>query len=135
MNELNFRTLDLNLLRVFDEVMAERNLARAAHNLALSQPAVSHALRRLREALGDDLVRCVGYGVELTPLALQLWPAVREALQRLRESLAPGALDPAPAVGRRWGRSGDRLLSGRAGGAGRHPLAGAGAALSVAAPV
>ncbi|MES6247847.1 LysR family transcriptional regulator, partial [Cutibacterium acnes] len=80
MNELNFRTLDLNLLRVFDEVMAERNLTRAAHNLALSQPAVSHALRRLREALGDDLVRRAGYGVEPTPLALQLWPAVREAL-------------------------------------------------------
>ena len=83
-NRLNFRTLDLNLLRVFDEVMAERNLTRAAHNLALSQPAVSNALRRLRELLGDDLVRRSGYGVEPTPLALQIWPAVREALQRLQ---------------------------------------------------
>ena len=45
MNELNFRTLDLNLLRVFDEVMAERNLTRAAHNLAMTQPAVSNALK------------------------------------------------------------------------------------------
>ena len=44
-----FRTLDLNLLRVFDEVMSERNLTRAAHNLATTQPAVSNALRRLRE--------------------------------------------------------------------------------------
>jgi DNA-binding transcriptional LysR family regulator len=93
----NFRTLDLNLLRVFDEVMAERSLTRAARNLALSQPAVSNALRRLRQALGDDLVRRSGYGVEPTPLALQLWPAVREALQRLRESLAPGLFDPAQA--------------------------------------
>jgi DNA-binding transcriptional LysR family regulator len=93
----NFRTLDLNLLRVFDEVMAERSLTRAARNLALSQPAVSNALRRLRQALGDELVRRSGYGVEPTPLALQLWPAVREALQRLRESLAPGLFDPAQA--------------------------------------
>jgi DNA-binding transcriptional LysR family regulator len=97
MNELNFRTLDLNLLRVFDEVMVERNLTRAAHNLATTQPAVSNALRRLRELVGDDLVRRSGYGVEPTPLALTLWPTVREALRQLRESLAPGVFDPAQA--------------------------------------
>ena len=97
MNELNFRTLDLNLLRVFDEVMAERNLTRAAHNLATTQPAVSNALRRLRELVGDDLVRRSGYGVEPTPLALTLWPTVRDALRQLRDSLAPGAFDPAQA--------------------------------------
>ena len=62
----NFRTLDLNLLRVFDEVMAERSLTRAARNLSLTQPAVSNALRRLREALGDELVRRGGTGVELS---------------------------------------------------------------------
>lgn len=97
MNEANFRTLDLNLLRVFDEVMAERNLTRAAHNLAMTQPAVSNALKRLREALGDELVRRAGYGVEPTPAALALWPTVRDALGQLRESLAPGAFDPAQA--------------------------------------
>ena len=97
MNERNFRTLDLNLLRVFDEVMAEGNLTRAAHNLAMTQPAVSNALRRLRETLGDDLVRRAGYGVEPTPAALALWPVVRDALNQLRESLAPGAFDPAQA--------------------------------------
>ena len=48
----NFRTFDLNLLRVFDQVMAERNLTRAARNLAMTQPAVSNALNRLREAAG-----------------------------------------------------------------------------------
>lgn len=97
MNELNFRTLDLNLLRVFDEVMAERNLTRAAHNLATTQPAVSNALRRLRELVGDDLVRRSGYGVEPTPLALTLWPTVRDALRQLRESLAPGGFEPGQA--------------------------------------
>ena len=90
MNELNFRTLDLNLLRVFDEVMAERNLTRAAHNLAMTQPAVSNALKRLREHLGDELVRRSGFGVEPTPVALALWPSVREALGLLRGALAPG---------------------------------------------
>ena len=96
-NNLNFRTLDLNLLRVFDEVMTERSLTRAAHNLSMTQPAVSNALRRLREVLGDELVRRAGYGVEPTPVALALWPTVRDALHMLRESLAPGAFDPTSA--------------------------------------
>ncbi|MBX3585273.1 MAG: LysR family transcriptional regulator [Ramlibacter sp.] len=90
MNNPNFRTLDLNLLRVFDQVMSERNLTRAAHNLAMTQPAVSNALRRLRASLGDELVRRSGYGVEPTPRALALWPAVSDALRRLEVSLSPG---------------------------------------------
>ena len=49
---LNFRTLDLNLLRVFDVVMAERNFTRAAERLSLTQPAVSNALKRLKESVG-----------------------------------------------------------------------------------
>ncbi len=93
-NERSFRTLDLNLLRVFDEVMAERNLTRAAQKLSMTQPAVSNALRRLRDALGDDLVKRAGYGVEPTPTALAIWPTVRDALHQLRESLAPGVFDP-----------------------------------------
>jgi DNA-binding transcriptional LysR family regulator len=97
MNNLNFRTLDLNLLRVFDEVMTERNLTRAAHNLSMTQPAVSNALRRLREVLGDELVKRAGYGVEPTAAALALWPTVRDALHMLRESLAPGTFDPSSA--------------------------------------
>lgn len=86
----NFRTLDLNLLRVFDQVMAERNLTRAARNLAMTQPAVSNALNRLRDALGDRLVIRSGYGVEPTPRAQALWPAVADALRQLESSLVPG---------------------------------------------
>lgn len=97
MNLRNFRTLDLNLLRVFDEVMTERNITRAAVNLSMTQPAVSNALKRLRETLGDDLVRRSGHGVEPTPLAQSLWPTVRDALQQLRDSLAPGDFDPSQA--------------------------------------
>ena len=98
MQPLNFRTLDLNLLRVFDEVMAERNLTRAAEKLALTQPAVSNALRRLREAVGDELLVRRGQGVEPTPRALALWPTVRQALAQLRQTLAPGAFEPASAT-------------------------------------
>ena len=97
MMNVNFRTLDLNLLRVFDEVMAERNLTRAARNLALTQPAVSNALRRLRDVLGDDFVRRSGPGVEPTPRALALWPAVRDAQQQLQHTLAPNEFDAAVA--------------------------------------
>jgi DNA-binding transcriptional LysR family regulator len=86
----NFRTLDLNLLRVFDQVMAERNLTRAARNLAMTQPAVSNALGRLRDAVGDKLVVRSGYGVEPTPRALSLWPAISDALRQLETSLTPG---------------------------------------------
>jgi DNA-binding transcriptional LysR family regulator len=93
----NFRTLDLNLLRVFDEVMAERSLTRAARNLSLTQPAVSNALRRLRETLGDELVRRSGQGMEPTPRALALWPSVRDALRQLQESLSPDSFTPADA--------------------------------------
>ncbi|SDM05104.1 transcriptional regulator, LysR family [Oryzisolibacter propanilivorax] len=96
MPDVNFRTLDLNLLRVFDEVMSERNLTRAADRLALTQPAVSNALRRLRQALGDELVVRSGAGVAPTPRALSLWPAVRQALAQLQGALA-GAFDPASA--------------------------------------
>ncbi len=86
---LNFRTLDLNLLRVFDEVMQERSLTKAARNLALTQPAISNAMRRLRETLGDDLLKRSGQGLEPTPQALEIWPTVREALQQLQTALVP----------------------------------------------
>jgi len=86
----NFRTFDLNLLRVFDQVMAERNLTRAARNLSMTQPAVSNSLNRLRETLGDKLFVRSGYGVEPTPRALALWPAVSDALRQLEAALSPG---------------------------------------------
>jgi DNA-binding transcriptional LysR family regulator len=93
----NLRTLDLNLLRVFDQVMAERNLTRAANNLAMTQPAVSNALNRLRDALGDRLVVRSGYGVEPTPKALAVWPAIADALRQIESSLAPGEFVPTQA--------------------------------------
>lgn len=93
----NLRTFDLNLLKVFNEVMAERNLTRAADRLALTQPAISNALRRLRETLHDELLVRKGRGLEPTPRALELWPAVREALRSLENSLAPSVFEPTKA--------------------------------------
>jgi DNA-binding transcriptional LysR family regulator len=93
----SFRRLDLNLLRVFDEVMAEKSLTKAARNLSITQPAVSNALRRLRETLGDDLVRRDGHGITPTPFALQLWPNVRAALDQLQTALVPQHFVPAEA--------------------------------------
>jgi DNA-binding transcriptional LysR family regulator len=91
---MNFRTLDLNLLRVFDAVMAEGSLTRASAGLAMTQPAVSQALRRLREAVGEDLFVRVAHGVRPTPRAEALWPQVRAALGALRQALVPGDFDP-----------------------------------------
>lgn len=86
---MSFLTLDLNLLRVFDAVMTEQNLTRASHRLAMTQPAVSNALRRLRDALGDELLIRTAHGVKPTPRAENLWPAVRRALTELEEAITP----------------------------------------------
>ncbi|MCU0773606.1 MAG: LysR family transcriptional regulator [Ideonella sp.] len=92
---MNFRTLDLNLLRVFDAVMAEGSLTRAARVLSMTQPAVSHALRRLHEAVGEPLFVRAATGMKPTPLGQALWPQVHTALTGLRQALAPEAYDPA----------------------------------------
>lgn len=90
---MSFLTLDLNLLRVFDAVMAEQNLTRAASRLATTQPAVSNALKRLRDAVGDELLIRTAHGVKPTARAEELWPAVRHALSELEASLTPTTFD------------------------------------------
>ncbi len=87
--------LDLNLLRVFDAVMQDRNVSRAAERLFLSQPAVSHALGRLRHALGDPLFIKVPGGVRPTPRAQELAEPINQALHALDEALRPTTFDPA----------------------------------------
>lgn len=90
---MSFLTLDLNLLRVFDAVMTEQNLTRAAGRLAMTQPAVSNALKRLRDSLGDELVIRTAHGVKPTPRAETLWPSVRRALAELEEAVSPTVFD------------------------------------------
>ena len=91
---MNFRTLDLNLLRVFDAVMAEGNITRAAERLAMTQPAVSNALKRLKESLGEELLTRLPSGVKPTAFAEVLWPLVRESLGHLQQALEPAQHDP-----------------------------------------
>ena len=90
---MSFLTLDLNLLRVFDAVMTEQNLTRAAGHLAMTQPAVSNAIKRLRESLGDELLIRTAYGVKPTPRAEALWPSVRSALASLEAAVTPETFD------------------------------------------
>ena len=90
----NFRTLDLNLLKVFDVVMVERNVTRAASRLAMTQPAVSNALRRLREATNEELFVPTATGVNPTAHALTLWPTVRASLDNLQDAFEPQGFDP-----------------------------------------
>jgi DNA-binding transcriptional LysR family regulator len=84
---MNWRMLDLNLLVVFDAVAQERNATRAAAKLNMTQPAVSHALARLRNALRDELFVRTPEGMEPTPYAERLVGPVRAALESLHTAL------------------------------------------------
>jgi DNA-binding transcriptional LysR family regulator len=86
---LNLRQLDLNLLLVFDALMQEQNLSRAAARLHMSQPAVSNALTRLRAQLGEPLFKRTAKGMLPTPEAQRLYGPVRQALQLLQTGLKP----------------------------------------------
>jgi DNA-binding transcriptional LysR family regulator len=91
---MNFATLDLNLLRVFDRLMSEGSLTRAAETLAITQPAASHALKRLHDAVGEALFVRTAFGMKPTARAQALWPQVRQALDGLKQALAPDVFDP-----------------------------------------
>jgi DNA-binding transcriptional LysR family regulator len=80
---MNFAAFDLNLLRVFDALMRERSVSRAGEQIGLSQPAVSAALGRLRDLLGDRLFVRQGNDMCPTPRAESLAPGIRDALEAL----------------------------------------------------
>ena len=93
---MNVQDVDLNLLRVFDAVLRSRSVTAAAAQLALTQPAASNALARLRAAFGDALFLRTPQGMEPTPFARELAEPVRQALALLESALAHGpGFDPA----------------------------------------
>jgi len=95
-HQMNIYNFDLNLLRVLDALLRERNVSRAAERLSLSQPAVSNALNRLRELLDDPLLVRVGRAMQPTPRALSLETPIRDALQQIEHTLNAGdVFDPA----------------------------------------
>ena len=93
---MHLSRIDLNLLRVFDTVYVEGGITPASRKLNLSQPAVSHALGRLREVFGDPLFERQGRGVVATPLARSIAGPIREALRMFERTLGEaGRFDPA----------------------------------------
>ncbi|OWV30305.1 LysR family transcriptional regulator [Halomonas campaniensis] len=88
MNRIDIAKTDLNLLKVFEALYEEGSASRAATRLALTQSAVSAALKRLRDVYGDPLFQRTGRGLAPTLLAQQLKPVVSEALHKIRQSLA-----------------------------------------------
>ncbi len=90
------RHLDLNLLTTFEALVAEASVSRAARRLHRSQPAVSHALARLRDAFGDPILVRKGRTMEATPKALATLADVRAVLAQVERLLTQGAqFDPA----------------------------------------
>lgn len=79
--------IDLNLMRVFDALIEDANLTRAGFRLGLSQPAMSHALAKLRKITGNNLFVRVPTGMEPTETALRMAPAIREGLRLLDEAV------------------------------------------------
>jgi DNA-binding transcriptional LysR family regulator len=93
---MDLRRIDLNLLIVFEAIVAEASVSRAARRLHLSQSAMSHSLRRLREAFGDPILVRQGRRMEATPRALAALPEVRSLLSRVGRLFAHGGrFDPA----------------------------------------
>lgn len=91
------RQVDLNLLRIFEAVVAERNVTRAARRLNMTQPAVSNALNRLRDVMKDELFIKRPGGVLPTAKAEAMWPLVRDALANLSEAVLPSEFEPVTA--------------------------------------
>jgi DNA-binding transcriptional LysR family regulator len=92
---MNMRDIDLNLLVIFDAVYSTRNISRAATQLDMSQPALSNALRRLREQLDDPLFVRKGNGVEPTPRAVELAGPIEDMITAFKAALGTKeAFDP-----------------------------------------
>ncbi|MBD2252107.1 LysR family transcriptional regulator [Nostoc parmelioides] len=95
-HHINLAGIDLNLLVVFDALMTEQNVTRAALRLGLSQPATSNALARLRNLMEDELFVRKTTGLSPTPKAITLAQQLRPALQQIQSALLePPYFEPA----------------------------------------
>jgi DNA-binding transcriptional LysR family regulator len=84
---MDLRRFDLNLLVIFNQVLLDRSVSVAGEKLGISQPAVSNALKRLREELKDDLFLRTSRGMEPTPYAMHLAEPVVYALNAIQGAL------------------------------------------------
>ncbi len=86
---MSLRRIDLNLLTVFDVLIEEQNVTRSADRLAMSQPAVSHALGRLRRQLDDPILIKSAGGMKASPRALQIHAELHDALKQIEKAISP----------------------------------------------
>lgn len=93
---MHISRVDLNLFTVFEAIYTEGSVTRASQQLNLTQPAISHALNRLRQLFDDPLFVRQGHAMVSTPLARSIIEPVRQALRGLEVTLADtGKFDPA----------------------------------------
>jgi DNA-binding transcriptional LysR family regulator len=91
---MNLSTIDIRLLLVFEALMRERSVSRAAQDVGMSQPAVSRALNTLRQMLKDELFIRSPSGMMPTAQARDLAVPIREALARLQAIFEPANFIP-----------------------------------------
>src|ERR1700756_4320218 len=97
---MDVRAVDLKLLKAFDALTSERAVTRAAARIGLSQPAMSHALSRLRSLFADDLFVRTPRGMEPTARAREIAPLVAAAIEHIEAALNLGiGFDPAKSAG------------------------------------
>ena len=89
------KSQELTLLQVFDAIMTEGSVTQAGHRLAMSQPAVSNAIARMRDIWKDPVFVKKGRQIEPTAFAQSLWAQVRDPMQRLASALESRGFDPA----------------------------------------
>lgn len=94
-DSVNLASLDLNLLVALEALLQESSVGQAADRVSLSQPAMSHALKRLRVLLGDPLLVRAGARMQLTARAEALRHPVQDALTRVRDLLIGEGFEPA----------------------------------------
>ncbi|MCH9686341.1 MAG: LysR family transcriptional regulator [Deltaproteobacteria bacterium] len=98
MTDIDFRTLNLNLVPALHALLSERSVGAAARRMGVSQSAMSHSLGRLRAQLEDELLVVAGRRMVLTPRGKEIASCLPEALERLRGALSgPPSFDPATA--------------------------------------
>ena len=95
---MNIALVDLNLLIVFDAVMREKHVTKAAKRIGMTQPAVSNALNRLRHIAKDDLFIRSFDGVVPTARAIELAPPIRQAISLVENAFDPTTFNPKESV-------------------------------------
>ncbi|MGF1527429.1 MAG: LysR family transcriptional regulator [Candidatus Competibacterales bacterium] len=88
-NHIDFRRFDLNLMVAFDALMVTRSVTGAAERVGIGQPAMSHALQRLRERFDDPLFLRTPKGLEPTARAWEVSEPIAEALRQVQLALTP----------------------------------------------